>query len=133
MNIEKVPTSEAAMSPPCHRTIARAREEAMCIVTENPPRSRAARTDVFRYSWVSATKSFAMRSSMVRVLMVFAPVIASLKSPVMREFSSRICRLARISFLWKSEKKITMSGRIVVTMRARRTLMTSITATAPIR
>ena len=101
--MEKVPTSAAAITPPCHSTMDSAIEEARCMVTAKAPRRRAARTEVLRYSSVSPTKSFSMRSSMVRVLIVFAPVIASLKSPVMREFSSRIWRLAMISFFWNRE------------------------------
>ena len=85
------------------------------------------------YSPVSFTKSPAIFSSTTRVLMVLAPVMPSLKSPVIREFSSRIFRLAMISFFWKREKRITISGRITMTIRARRALMTSITAREPTR
>ena len=61
------------------------------------PRSLAARTLFRRMSSVSATKSFSMRSSITRLLMVRAPVIPSLKLPVMRELTSRISRFTSVS------------------------------------
>ena len=78
------------MYPPCQSTMARAREEARCMVMAKAPRSRAAPTLFFFISAVSLRKSPVIFSSITRVLMVLAPVIPSLKSPVILLFSSRI-------------------------------------------
>ena len=133
MNRENVPTSDARRKPPCHRTIASAREEARFIVTAKAPRRRAARMPVFLISEVSFTKSSAIRSSITSVLIVFAPVMPSLKSPVIRLFSSRIRRLASISFFWNRAYRTTISGRISMTRSASRALTASMTASAPTR
>ena len=99
----KVPISLSAMAPPFQRTIASASEEAKLIVTAKRPRRRAARTEVRRISAVSATKSRSILSSMARVLIVRAPVMPSLKLPVIFELISRTRRLTRTSFVWKIE------------------------------
>ena len=82
---------------------------------------------------MSFTKSSAIRSSITSVLIVFAPVMPSLKSPVIRLLSSRIRRLAWMSFFWKREYRTTMSGRISMTSSASRALTASMTASAPTR
>ena len=72
-------------------------DEAMFSVAANAPRRCATRTDFFFIASVSARKSFAILSSMTSVLMVLAPVMPSLKSLVILEFSSRTSRLTRMS------------------------------------
>ena len=129
--MEKVPIWVLAMTPPFHSTMARAREEAKFMVTAKAPRSLAAPTLLRRMEAVSVTKDFSIFSSITRVLMVRAPVMPSLKSPVIWELSSRISRLALVSRAWKRLKSSTVRGSTATTSRASRALMTNITTTAP--
>ena len=68
-------------------------------------------TDVFRIRSVSSRKSRITLSSTTRVRMVLAPVIPSLKFPVIREFSSRIFRFSTTSRLWKNPVSRMAMGR----------------------
>ena len=131
MNIEKVPTSLRAMKPPRQSTMASASEEAKFIVAANTPRRRAARTERRSMLSVSDLKSCSIRSSMTRVLTVFAPVMPSLKLPVIFELISRISRLMCTSFFWKIENSTTSSGRIASTSSASFALTMSIATIAP--
>ena len=99
----------------------------------NRPRIRAARVRVFRIRSVSRQKSRSMVSSITRVLMVLAPVIPSLKSPVIWELISRISRFRPMSPRWNRPYSATARGSTAITSRAKRALMASITAMAPSR
>ena len=70
---------------------------------------------------------------MARDLMVFAPVIPSLKLDVMWELISRTSRLTRISFFWKMLNRITSSGRMLCTMAASLGFMMTMVTIAPTR
>ena len=131
MNIEKVPIWVLAITPPFQSTTARAREEAKFIVTAKAPRSRAARTLLRYMREVSFTKASCIVSSMTSVLIVRAPVMPSLKLPVISELISRISRLAFVSLPWKTEKNSTASGSTARTSSARRALIENMTTTAP--
>ena len=133
MNIENVPTSEAAIYPPRHKTTASATEEARFIVAANRPRRRAARTDFERIRFVSSTNFSLISSSMTSVFIVFAPVMPSLKSPVICEFISRTSRLTRISRFWNIEKRTAISGTTVTTSAASLALTANMTIIAPIK
>ena len=113
--------------------MARAREEANCIVAAKSPRSRALRTLLRSMLPVSAVKWSVILSSMTRVLTVFAPVMPSLKLPVMRELISRISRFTRTSFFWNREKSTAMSGTMSETSAARRAFSENMTIIAPTR
>ena len=131
MNMENVPISLLARYPPCQSTIANAREDAKCIEAANKPRSRAPRTDFWSIFSVSFLKCSVIESSITNVFTVFAPVIPSLKFPVMWEFNSRISRFIRISFFWNTENSKKIKGSNNVTSNAKRALIANITSIAP--
>ena len=64
--------------------MARAMDAAKFMVAANTPRSREALMLRLRILAVSAMKRWDISSSMARDLMVFAPVMPSLKLPVIR-------------------------------------------------
>jgi len=70
---------------------------------------------------------------MTSVFIVFAPVMPSLKLPVIFEFISRTSRLTRTRRLWNTENSSTMIGIIVSTISASFAFMTSMTIIAPTR
>ena len=59
---------------------------------------------------VSASKSACILSSMTSDLMVLAPVMPSLKLPVMMLLRSRTFRLARVRWRWKKIVTTVMIG-----------------------
>ena len=107
--------------------------EAKLIVPENKPRSREAWTLFFRILAVSALNRSSIFSSTAKDFTVFAPVMPSLKLPVIRELISRTCRLTWISFFWNMANKTTISGRIVRIIPASEGLRLTITTIAPTR
>ena len=93
--------------------------------------SRAARTPATRMDSVSSRKEAVFWSSMTRVLEVLAPVIPSLKAPVILEFSFRTFRFQwRIRF-WKYQVSTAMTGTIRMTTSASRQLRISMAAKVP--
>ena len=76
---------------------------------------------------LSFSKSSCMRRSMTSVLMALAPVMPSLRSPVIVELISRMRRFSSISFLWKKMMSTTATGTSARIYSARRQFMDSIT------
>ena len=66
-------------------------------------------------------------------MIVFAPVMPSLKSLVICEFSSRISRFTATSRFWKMVNSTTSTGRIITTISASFALIRNMTSTAPTR
>ena len=77
-----------------------------------------ARTLTFFMSAVSSSNSFSILSSTTSVFVVVAPVMPSLKAPVMREVFSRTCRWKNTSFFWKYMDEIATIGTITSTHSA---------------
>ena len=119
--------------PPFQSTIARASDDAKCMVEAKRPLRRAALTVIFLCFSVSAVKDLPISSSMTRVFIVRAPVIPSLKAPVITEFCSLISRLSFVSLAWKKEKSRTVTGRTASTRSASLAFKASMTALAPTR
>ena len=82
--------------PPRHRTSARAKKPAQEMMELRPAEFLVDRTEFIRMDVVSVSKSDWMVSSTTRVLMVFAPVMPSLKFAVILELISRISRFPSI-------------------------------------
>ena len=93
--------------------------------------SRAAFTPEVRMVSVSSWKSLMLRSSTTRVLMVLAPVIPSLKAPVILEFCLRTFRFQSRMRGWKKAVRAAMTGTITMMTRARRQLRKSMAAKEP--
>ena len=103
------------------------------MVTANSPLSLDAPTLLFHIFEVSPTNLSIMVSSITRDLMVLAPVIPSLKFPVMVELISLTSRLTSMSLFWKMENSIATAGTIETTNRASFALMENMTTMDPIR
>ena len=76
------------------------------------------RTLTARISEVSASNSRPILSSRTRDLTVGAPVMPSLKAPVMREFCSRTLRWSTTSFFWNQIDEISRTGTTIITHSA---------------
>ena len=95
MNTESVPmrmTPSLVMMPPRQRTIASAMDAAKAVVDMKTLRKCIARTLRRFISPVRPSNSCSTLSSMTSVFVVFAPVMPSLKAPVIFEFCSRTLR-----------------------------------------
>ena len=71
---------------------------------------RAARTAAVRMVPVSSRNSWPLRSSRTRVLVVTAPMMPSLKAPVMRLLAARTRRCWRRILRWKNTHSTAMTG-----------------------
>ncbi len=134
MNTDSVPisiTPVAVICPPRHSTSASASEEAKVIAEPNIARQRAAVVAVLRICEVRAVNSFSICPSAFMVFTVSAPVIASLKSPVICELISRTRRFSGRTFFWNSTMVSANSGITASTRSAKRQLIDSMTAAAP--
>ena len=89
------------MMPPRQSTSESAADAAKDVVAINSERKCMARTLILRISEVRVSNSRSILSSSTRDLTVGAPVMPSLKAPVMREFCSRTCRWSTTSLRWK--------------------------------
>ena len=93
--------------------------------------SRAAPMPASCISWVSARKVRTVCSSVPRVLVVLAPVMPSLKDPVMREFSFRTLRFHRRMRFWKYPVSTAITGTMTMTTSASRQFRISMAAKVP--
>ena len=80
---------------------------------------------------VRARKAATVCSSVPRVLVVLAPVMPSLKEPVMREFSFRTFRFQRRMRFWKYPVSTAITGTMTMTTRASRQFRASMAAKVP--
>ena len=80
---------------------------------------------------VRSRKAATVCSSVPRVLVVLAPVMPSLKDPVMREFSLRTLRFHRRMRFWKYPVSTAITGTMTMTTRASRQFRASIAAKVP--
>lgn len=80
---------------------------------------------------VRSRKAATVCSSVPRVLVVLAPVMPSLKEPVMREFSFRTFRFQRRMRFWKYPVSTAMTGTMTMTTRASRQFRASMAAKVP--
>ena len=136
MKTESVPirmTPSIVIWPPFQRTRASAFDPISVTSEMNIALKCPAPTDTRRISSESCSKSSCIRFSTTSVLMLRAPVIPSLKFPVMLEFSSRIFRFRTISFFWKSQIRKKSIGTRISSQRNSRRLMTSIRIIIKIR
>ena len=91
------------------------------------------RTLSFFICAVSASNSRSTLSSMTSVLVVFAPVMPSLKAEVMCEFCSRTWRWVRTSFFCTTPQVTARTGITTSTHSASFQFRSSIDTAAPIR
>ena len=80
---------------------------------------------------VRSRKAATVCSSVPRVLVVLAPVMPSLKDPVMREFSFRTLRFHRRMRFWKYPVSTAITGTMTMTTRASRQFRASMAAKVP--
>ena len=119
--------------PPFQRTRASAVDPISVTSEMNIALKCPAPTDTRRISSESFSKSSCIRFSTTSVLMLRAPVIPSLKFPVMREFSSLIFRFRTINFFWKSQIRKKSIGTRTSSQRNSLRLMASIRIIIKIR
>ena len=118
------------MYPPRMSTIATAEELRQVTMGMNMALSFA-EWKLARYiRSVSPAKSPDMRSSIPRVLEVFAPVMPSLYAPVISEFMLRISRLALSMRFWKNHVTMAIGGTTARTIEASRAFIENIEAKA---
>ena len=113
MNTDSVPifkTASRVRPCPCHSTIASAAEDIIATAEMRNAFTLAVCTETRRIFSVSSSNSFCILSSMPSSLMLLAPTIPSLKSPVIVELSSRMCRFRFTSFLWNSVMSTTAAA-----------------------
>ena len=131
MNSENVPTWSAARMPPFHRTSASAQDEARFVTMENAPYVLADCSTLCFMLDVSAMKSASIFSSIASDLMVLAPVMPSLKLPVIFELISRIWWCRSNSLPWNIAKNTAMMGTTRKTYPVSLTSMLSMMTAAP--
>ena len=131
--MENVPISDFAMNPPRQSRTAIAREDEKAVAAANIPLSLEASTDFLLIADVSFRKSSSIFFSITSDLMVLAPVIPSLKFPVILLLISRTWRFTAIIFFWKYANRSVTNGRIIITSSASLILIAIITTTEPTR
>ena len=131
--MENVPISDFAMTPPLQSRTAIAREDEKAVAAANIPLSLEASTAFLLIADVSFRKSSSIFFSITSDLIVLAPVIPSLKFPVILLLISRTWRFTAIILFWKYAKRSVTSGKIIITSSASLILIAIITTTEPTR
>ena len=119
--------------PPRHSTSAIAKEAVNITMEMKVARYRAVRMEVRFMSSVVSPKSRAILSSMTSVLVVFAPVMPSLKLAVICELISRTRRLSTVSLPWNSAAISVMMGVSATTHSASFQFIMNMTTMTPMR
>ena len=97
----------------------------------NTALSRAARMPESCICRVRLRKASAVCSSVTSVLVVRAPVMPSLKAPVMREFSLRTFRFQWRMRFWKYPVRMAITGTMAMTASASLQFRASMAAKVP--